>query len=562
MTQLRLDGSTPEPVAAPEETSALAKTLPPLARGVLEQVAIDHGVCIRPVPMRRVDLHTGTSEVINVPCGHTLASVCPPCAERKRKLRAVQCRQGWHLAEEPVITRADPDDEQRAWMELRAQAQAAYDRAAQDGTAHGEPVEFWDGVLRELDGEIERSGVRGSLKTGERKARRIRSTRRRQDAPDLPRRPVDSRTVGKVYRGRGGKTFRPSLFLTLTLDSYGRVRSDGTPVDPDTYDYARAARDALHFSKLVDRFVQNLRRFVGHDVQYFATVEPQRRLAPHLHMAIRGTISRAELRQVVAATYHQVWWPSTDRVVYSGERLPVWDDAAGEDGGYVDPATGEVLPTWDDALDAIGLDDDAEPLHVVRFGRQIDAQGVMADSPQSRKLIGYLTKYLVKGVAECHTAETSSQREHADRMAETLRFEPCSPTCANWLRYGVQPKSPRPGLTPGFCKGKAHRREHLGYGGRRVLVSRKWSGKTLADHKADRKAWALARLAEAGIPVANPADPDAAHVWERAGPGDPDVRPIEQRLLLLINERAERRRQLDAATQTPTPELSATRQAA
>ncbi|MFD0900577.1 replication initiator [Actinomadura sediminis] len=562
MTQLSLDGSAPEPLAAPEETSALVKTLPPLARGVLEQVAIDHGVCIRPVPMRRVDLNTGASEVINVPCGHTLASVCPPCAERKRKLRAVQCRQGWHLAEEPVIARADPNDEQRAWMELRAQAQAEHDRAAQDGTSHGEPVEFWDGVLRELDGQLERSGVRGSLKTGERKQRRTRSTRRRQDAPDLPRRPVDSRTVGKVYRGRDGKTFRPSLFLTLTLDSYGRVRTDGTPVDPDTYDYARAARDALHFSKLIDRFVQNLRRFVGHDVQYFATVEPQRRLAPHLHMAIRGTISRAELRQVVAATYHQVWWPSTERVVYSGDRLPVWDDAAGEDGGYVDPATGEVLPTWDGALDAIGLDDSAEPLHVVRFGRQIDAQGVLADSPQSRKLIGYLTKYLVKGVAECHTAETHAQREHADRMAETLRYEPCSPTCANWLRYGVQPKNPRPGLTPGFCKGKAHRREHLGYGGRRVLVSRKWSGKTLADHKADRKAWALARLAEAGIPVANPADPDAAHVWERAGPGDPDVRPIEQRLLLLINERAERRRQLDAATQNPTPELSATAEAA
>ncbi|MBE1533527.1 replication initiator [Actinomadura algeriensis] len=544
------------------ETGALVKTLAPLARGVLEQVAIDHGVCIRPVPMRRVDLHTGTSEVISVPCGHTLASVCPPCAEHKRKLRAVQCRQGWHLAEEPVITRADPDDEQRAWMELRAQAQAEHDRAVEEGTAHGEPVEFWDGVLRELDGEIERSGVRGSLKTGEHKQRRTRSTRRRQDAPDLPRRPVDSRTVGKVYRGRDGKTFRPSLFLTLTLDSYGRVRSDGTPVDPETYDYGRAARDALHFSKLVDRFVQNLRRFVGHDVQYFATVEPQRRLAPHLHMAIRGTISRAELRQVVAATYHQVWWPSTDRVVYSGEYLPVWDDAAGDEGGYVDPATGEVLPTWDDALDAIGQDENAEPLHVVRFGRQIDAQGVMADSPQSRKLIGYLTKYLVKGVAECHNAETSAQREHADRMAETLRYEPCSPTCANWLRYGVQPKNPRQGLTPGYCKGKAHRREHLGYGGRRVLVSRKWSGKTLADHKADRKAWALARLAEAGIPVANPADPDAAYVWERAGPGDRDVRPIEQRLLLLINERAKRRRQLDAATQNPTPEISATAEAA
>ncbi|WP_433470177.1 replication initiator [Spirillospora sp. CA-128828] len=541
----------------------MVKTLAPLARGVLEAVAVENGVCIRPVPMRRVDLNTGAAEVVYVPCNHTLASVCPSCAERKRKLRAVQCSQGWHLTEEPVITRADPNAEQRAWMELRAQAQAARDRAAEEGSAEGEDAGFWDAVVRDLDNELERTGVRGSLKTGEEsKGRRARSTRRRQDAPDLPRRPVDSRTVGKVFRGRDGKTFRPSIFLTLTLDSYGRVCSDGTPVDPAAYDYTRAARDALHFSKLVDRFVQNLRRFVGYDVQYFATVEPQRRLAPHLHMAIRGTISRAELRQVVAATYHQVWWPPTDRVVFDGEHLPVWDEAAGENGGYLDPTTGEVLPTWDEALDAVGLDEDAEPLHVVRFGRQIDAQGVMPDSPKSRNLIGYLTKYLVKGVAECHTAQTAAQREHADRMAETLRYEPCSPTCANWLRYGVQPKNPRKGLTPGYCKGKAHRHEHLGYGGRRVLVSRKWSGKTLADHKADRKAWVLARLAEAGIPVLNPTDPNALHVWERAGPGDPDVKSIERRLMHMINERVTRRAQLDQATQTDTPELSAIPEAA
>ncbi|MBW8485109.1 replication initiator [Actinomadura parmotrematis] len=539
----------------------MVKTMPPLARGVLEAVAVEQGVCVRPVPMRRTDLHTGETTVVYVPCGHTLASVCPTCAERKRKLRAVQCRQGWHLDTEPIIERAAPDAEQAALMELRAQAQAERDRAEQHGTAHGEDVEFWDGLLARLDGEIEGSGVRGTLKTSEQKARRTRSTRRRQDVADLPRRPVDARTVGKVYRGKDGKTFRPSLFLTLTLDSYGRVRADGTPVDPDGYDYVRAARDALHFSKLVDRFVQNLRRFVGYDVQYFAAVEPQRRLAPHLHMAIRGTISRAELRQVVAATYHQVWWPSTDRVVYSGEHLPVWDAAASEEGGYVDPATGEVLPTWDEALDALDQDENAEPLHVVRFGRQIDAQGVIADSPDSRRCIGYLTKYLVKGVAECHEAETEAQRQHVDRMAETLRYEPCSPTCANWLRYGIQPKNPCKGLTPGFCKGKAHRRQHLGYGGRRVLVSRKWSGKTLADHKADRTAWALARLAEAGIPVSNPADPTAAHVWERAGPGDPDVKPVEHRLLLLINERAQRRQQLDQAQQTLT-ELSATQEAA
>src|SRR5690606_18127554 len=125
------------------------------------------------------------------------------------------------------------------------------------------------------------------------------------------------RTVGRAFTDPDiGRVFRPSLFVTLTCDSYGRVRSDGTPVDPASYDYRRAARDALHFSKLVDRFVQNLRRVAGFEVQYFATVEPQRRLAPHLHMAIRGTIPRAELRQIAAATYHQVWWPPTDRVVF------------------------------------------------------------------------------------------------------------------------------------------------------------------------------------------------------------------------------------------------------
>ena len=144
-----------------------------------------------------------------------------------------------------------------------------------------------------------------------RPARRHRSTRRRQDAPDLPRRKVTSRTVGKTYTAPDGKTFRPSMFLTLTCPCYGRVRDDGTPADPGTYDYARAARDALAFAALFDRFIQNLRRYLGYDVQYFAAVEPQRRLAPHIHIAMRGTVSRAELRRVLAATYHQVWWPDT-----------------------------------------------------------------------------------------------------------------------------------------------------------------------------------------------------------------------------------------------------------
>jgi hypothetical protein len=108
--------------------------------------------------------------------------------------------------------------------------------------------------------------------------------------------------------------------------------------------------------------------------------------------------------------------------------------------------------------------------------------------------------------------------------------EPCSPTCANWLRYGVQPKNPRPGLRPGHCKGKAHRREHLGYAGRRVLVSRKWSGKTLADHRADRKAWLLNTL---GLPDADP----ARYTWEPVSPSDRDHMPPAQRLLHVVADR-------------------------
>ena len=318
----------------------------PLARDVVKDLAIEHGACIRPVQLRRTNLDTGTVDQVLVPCGHTLATVCPACAQRAKTLRAAQCREGWHLETEPVI---DPDpatEDQKWWVEKRAEAQAMHDQADKDG----EDTEDFDGLNAGLDQEINKAGMRGNV-LPTRPVRRHRTTRRRQDAAPLPRRKVAARTVGKVYETADGKRFRPSLFVTLTCPSYGRVREDGTPADPAAYDYQRAARDALHFAALFDRFIQNLRRFLGYDVQYFAAVEPQRRLAAHIHLAMRGTVSRAELRRVLAATYHQVWWPDTSVVRFEDGALPVWDEHAGT---YLDPATGEVLPTWDDALDAIG----------------------------------------------------------------------------------------------------------------------------------------------------------------------------------------------------------------
>jgi hypothetical protein len=315
------------------------------------------------------------------------------------------------------------------------------------------------------------------------------------------------------------------MFITLTCPSYGRVDHRGVPVDPARYDYDQAARDALTFAALFDRFIQNLRRYLGTDVQYFAAVEPQRRLAPHVHIALRGTVSRSELRRVLAATYHQVWWPDVPVKYAEGDELPVWHDQIS---GYVDPATGEVLPTWDEALDAIGQFD--LPWHVTRFGDRFDAQGVLAGSPQARRCIGYLTKYLTKQVGDCHQVTTGPQHDHAARLAEALRSQPCSPRCANWLRYGIQPKNARPGLTPGACKGKAHDADHLGYAGRRVLVSRKWSGKTLADHRADRKEWLLRTL---GVSATDP----ARYAWEPVAPADPDHLDHARRLLHVVADR-------------------------
>ena len=307
------------------KTTRAQRLAMPLAREVVRDLAVEHGACIRPIQLRRTNLDTGEVDTVLVPCGNTLASVCPACAERAKTLRAAQCREGWHLEDEPDL---DPDpatDDQKWWITQRAEAQQARDLAAAAGQ------------------DTDRPG-RADHRTGRpdhqlRRPRQSRPGQARTAAPlhpPPPGRPGPAqaarsapRTVGKTYTAPDGKTFRPSLFVTLTCPSYGRVGEDGAPADPQSYDYDQAARDALAFAALFDRFIQNLRRYLGYDLQYFAAIEPQRRLAPHVHIAMRGTVSRAEIRRVLAATYHQVWWPDTSAVKYDGDQLPVWDEHTG-----------------------------------------------------------------------------------------------------------------------------------------------------------------------------------------------------------------------------------------
>ena len=86
---------------------------------------------------------------------------------------------------------------------------------ATHAAAAGQDTTDFDALITELDEEIAKAGIRGKVNP-DRPDRRHRSTRRRQDAPDLPRRKVTPRTVGKTYTAPDGKTFRPSMFVTLT----------------------------------------------------------------------------------------------------------------------------------------------------------------------------------------------------------------------------------------------------------------------------------------------------------------------------------------------------------
>jgi hypothetical protein len=432
-----------------------------ISTDMVHALAVKEGVCVRPVLRRVTDRVTGDTTVVAIRCGSTRDAKCPPCATLARRLRMTQCTEGWHRDDEPGAPRTSTTD-------VDDGSDLADDPPANDG-----------------DG------------------RRVRSTRRRMDAPELPRLPVEARTVGRTFTAPSGATYRPSMFVTLTLPSYGKVvPGRGIPLDPARYDYRRAALDALHFSKLVDRWVQNLRRGAGYQVQHFAAVEPQRRLAPHLHTALRGAIPRSTIRAVTRGTYHQLWWPPSDddAVVYA-DRYPVWDR---DTGAYVDPDTGRPLTTWMQALDDLDANPDARPAHVMRFGTQVDIKGIDGGSPDADRAVRYLTKYLTKAVTETYADPNGEHVDvayeaHIDRLHAQLRHLPCSPECANWLRYGIQPKNPGPGLIPGHCASKAHDREHLGVGGRRVLVSRKWSGKTLTAHRADRATVVRQVLEAAGI---------------------------------------------------------------
>jgi hypothetical protein len=119
---------------------------PALSPDLVHEAAIAQGVCARPVISKVTDLDTGEVRVVPIWCGTTREDRCPACAERARRLRMQQCREGWHLDTEPEFGPPDGGDK---------------------GEGQGDGLD------------------------GDEGPRRVRSTRRRQDVPNLPQVPVE-----------------------------------------------------------------------------------------------------------------------------------------------------------------------------------------------------------------------------------------------------------------------------------------------------------------------------------------------------------------------------------
>ena len=221
----------------------------------LRAAAESHGVCVRPILQELVDTLTGSTSTVALPCGSTRANVCRPCADKARRLRMQQCREGWHREDDDSID-ADPldgHDEDQDDEPDECQEDEEATRMRLVGSAGA--------VDQAPSGRPRPASAADVLANG-------RQDPDLPDREDLPAVHVPHPDPPVLWPGRSGRD----------------------PGEPATYDYRSAALDAMHFSKAVDRLWQNLRRCAGDKVQYFSAVESQRRLAMHLHAAVRGII--------------------------------------------------------------------------------------------------------------------------------------------------------------------------------------------------------------------------------------------------------------------------------
>ena len=281
----------------------------PLARDVVKDLAVEHGACFRPIQLRPTDLATGEVEPVLVPCGHTLASRLPvvrrtreepPRRAMPRRL-APRPRAG-HRTRRPHRRTdvADPDPRRRA-------SRAGHGRSTPAKTSPAGTKNSPTWTTRSTTPGYAATYCPSGRNGGTARPGGGKTPRRCPGGRSTP-----ARSARPTRRRTAKSSARPCSSRSLARPT-GASRPMGRRPTRAAYDYTSAARDALHFAALFQVHAEPspLRR-----IRVRAAAYGSRRTSTS---PCAAPCSRAELREVIAATYHQVWWPSTDTVHFDGE---------------------------------------------------------------------------------------------------------------------------------------------------------------------------------------------------------------------------------------------------
>ena len=245
----------------------------------------------------------------------------------------------------------------------------------------------------------------------------------------------------------------------LTLDSYGRVRDDGSPVDPHTLRLpaGRLGRGALPGPAGPVLAEPAPRRGLERPVlRLDRTATPPRPARPLRHPRHHAPQDAAAGRRrhlppgVVAPHRHRRLPPTTPPSRSGTERTdgtstyrrPDHRPAAAHLGRGHGRSTTSWTPTptgnrstWCASASR------SKPI------------GVIAGTPQADKMIGYLSKYITKSVADCHPANTAAaEADTATAVAGAARTPRARRAARTGCATASNPTRPAPSSGPGTAR--------------------------------------------------------------------------------------------------------------
>ncbi len=269
--------------------------------------------------------------------------------------------------------------------------------------------------------------------------------------------------MGRTYTAPDGTEHRPSMWLTLTLDSYGPVHA------------VRTSKNGKAMPCLCRRIPHRRRPAARHPGRPGRLRLPPRRvgrraLRPAARPVLAEPAPRRRLERPVRRLRRAAAPPGAARALRDPGHHPAGDAANGSRpppttrcGGRRPTrrsTTPDRPPVWDDEDGRLGRPGHrasrcppgptrSTPSTTTRTpnprtwcgsGRRSRPRASTPARSDVDRTIGYITKYVTKDAADCHQVTTDPQRAHLDRLWHELRVTPCSDRCANWLLYGIAPE--------------------------------------------------------------------------------------------------------------------------